>query len=188
MPEKSIYSANADLAPIVAASNVRVEEAAPLVRLSLRGGGVAASHAGAGIGVALPLEPLSSVAVDKAVAFWLGPDEWHLVIQEDDAAMVFERVETAIAGTPHSLVDVSERNRALIISGPKAAWLLNSQVFLDFDDTTFPIGTVTRTIFGKADIILWRQAEDIFVIEAWRSFMPYAIELLQEDSRELEAA
>lgn len=138
--------------------------------------------------MSLPLEPLTSVSTDKAAAFWLGPDEWHLAIQDDDAGATFERVKTAVADTPHSLVDVSERNRALIISGPKAAWLLNSQVFLDFDEAEFPVGMVTRTLFGKADIMLWRQAEDTFVLEAWRSFMPYVIELLQEASRELEAA
>ncbi|MXN64268.1 sarcosine oxidase subunit gamma [Stappia sp. GBMRC 2046] len=188
MPEKSVYSANAHLSPIVVTSNVRVEEAAPLVRLSLRGGEAAASHAGASIGAPLPLEPLTSTMADKAAAFWLGPDEWQIAIQEGDATAVFERVETAMADTPHSLVDVSERNRALIISGPKAAWLLNSQIFLDFDEAVFPVGMVTRTLFGKADIMLWRQSEDIFVLEAWRSFMPYVIELLQEASRELEAA
>ncbi|NRG19081.1 sarcosine oxidase subunit gamma [Rhizobiales bacterium] len=188
MPEKSVYSANADLAPIIATSRVRVAEAAPLIRFSLRGGEAAASHAGTAVGVSLPLEPLTSIATDKVAAFWLGPDEWNLVIQDDDARAMFERVETALADTPHSLVDVSDRNRALIISGRKAAWLLNSQVFLDFDEASFPVGMVTRTLFGKAEIMLWRQAEDTFVIEAWRSFMPYVIELLQEASRELEAA
>lgn len=188
MPEISIYSADPETAPTVETPHVRVEEAAPLVRLAFRGGGAAASYAGAGLGASLPLEPLTSISTEKAVAFWLGPDEWLLAVQEDDAQAVFDRVETATANTPHSLVDVSERNRALIISGPKAAWLLNSQVFLDFEESLFPVGMVTRTLFGKAEVMLWRKSADTFVLEAWRSFMPYVIELLQEASRELEAA
>ncbi len=38
----------------------------------------------------------------------------------------------------------------------------------------------TRTIFAKAEIVLWRTAPDAFRIEVWRSFAPYVLGLLDE--------
>ena len=38
----------------------------------------------------------------------------------------------------------------------------------------------TRTIFGKAEIILWRTADDAFRIEIARSLAPYMVEFLRE--------
>jgi sarcosine oxidase subunit gamma len=37
----------------------------------------------------------------------------------------------------------------------------------------FPIGMCTRTLFGKAEIVLWRTGEAQFHIEVWRSFAGY---------------
>jgi sarcosine oxidase subunit gamma len=43
----------------------------------------------------------------------------------------------------------------------------------------------TRTVLGKADIVLWRTAADSFHVEVWRSFADYASHFLAEASREL---
>jgi heterotetrameric sarcosine oxidase gamma subunit len=42
----------------------------------------------------------------------------------------------------------------------------------------------TRTLLGKADIVLWRTAADVFRIEVWRSFAPYVWACLEEARRE----
>jgi sarcosine oxidase, subunit gamma len=41
---------------------------------------------------------------------------------------------------------------------------------------------VVRTIFEKAEIILWRTGEQSFHIEVWRSFAPYVLGHLEESS------
>jgi sarcosine oxidase subunit gamma len=46
----------------------------------------------------------------------------------------------------------------------------------------------TRTIFGKAEIVLWRRGPRSFHIEVWRSFAPYLLACLQEALREYGAA
>jgi sarcosine oxidase subunit gamma len=43
----------------------------------------------------------------------------------------------------------------------------------------------TRTLFGKAEIVLWRQATDVFRLEVWRSFSLYVVQMLHEVAREL---
>jgi len=42
----------------------------------------------------------------------------------------------------------------------------------------------TRTVFAKAEIVLWRTAPDAFRIEVWRSFTDYVARLLGEAARE----
>ena len=42
----------------------------------------------------------------------------------------------------------------------------------------------TRTVFGKAEIVLWRTAAETFRIEVARSFAPYVWACLEEARRE----
>ena len=55
---------------------------------------------------------------------------------------------------------------------------------LDLDPAAFPVGMATRTLFTKAEIVLWRQGADTFHVEVWRSFAPYLHGLLAEAARE----
>ena len=94
------------------------------------------------------------------------------------------RLERALAGAPHALVDISHRQFALEISGPHASAILNGACPLDLDPSEFPIGMCTRTVFAKADIVLWRTRADAFHVEVWRSFAGYVSGLLAEIARE----
>lgn len=161
---------------------VTVRRGMPLARLAFRGDAVAAGKAGAAFGASLPLHPLASNCVGDRAALWLGPDEWLLLVRPEgneaaniDAAAreALSTIETALADVPHSLVDVSERNVSLILEGAGAADLLNTHVFLDLSNEAFPVGQVTRTLFSKAEIVLWRTGTERFVLECWRSFAPY---------------
>ncbi|ADZ70374.1 Sarcosine oxidase, gamma subunit [Polymorphum gilvum SL003B-26A1] len=58
---------------------------------------------------------------------------------------------------------------------------------IDLDPAAFPPGTATRTLFHKAEIVLWRTDEDVFVLEAWRTFLPYVEGLLADAALELSA-
>ncbi len=71
----------------------------------------------------------------------MGPDEW-LLIAEDDEAGLGAKLEAALAGVPHSLVDVSHRRCAIELAGAGAARLLNAGVPLDLDLAAFPVGMV----------------------------------------------
>ena len=83
-------------------------------------------------------------------------------------------------------VDLSDALIGLAIIGPKAAWCLNAFCPLDLD--TLSIGAATRTIFGKAPIILWRRAENHFQLEIARSFTPYVWSCLEEARREFRTS
>jgi heterotetrameric sarcosine oxidase gamma subunit len=126
----------------------------------------------------------AAVAGERA-AHWLGPDEWLLLAPEAEGPGVARELGAALAGLPHSLVGVGHRNTALTLSGPEAATVLNAGCPLDLDLAAFPVGACTRTVFGKAEIVLWRAAERTFHIEVWRSFAAYVWQLIEEARREL---
>ena len=146
------------------------------------------ADAGAAFGVALPVKPLASETAAKRAALWMGPDEWTLLAPEDELKSVFDGIESKLAETPHALVDVSDRSEAIIVSGEKAVWLLNTGIFIDLSVEAFPVGTVTRTVFHKSPVMIWRTGPDTFVVEAWVSFMDYVAGLLVQSAQELEAA
>ncbi len=93
-------------------------------------------------------------------------------------------LRAAIGATAHSLVDVSHRQVGLEIRGPRAERILNGACPLDLSVERFPVGMCTRTVFAKAEIVLWRTEASCFRIEVWRSFAPYTAALLQEIARD----
>lgn len=115
-------------------------------------------------------------------ALWLGPDEQLLLAP--DGADLAAALHAPLRDLPHSLVEVSHRQIALHVSGPHATALLNAGCPLDLDLDAFPVGMCTRTVLAKAEIVLWRTAENVFHIEVWRSFAPYVSSLLAEVARE----
>lgn len=46
------------------------------------------------------------------------------------------------------------------------------------------MGAVTRTVFGKIEIILYRVEEVTFRVECWRSFAEYAFGMLAEGAED----
>ncbi len=70
--------------------------------------------------------------------------------------------------------------QTLEITGHRAAWCLNAFCALDLDLHAFPIGMCTRTLIGKAEVVLWRIAAEVFHIDVPRSFVPYVWACLEE--------
>lgn len=174
--------------PLLSQADVSILKAVPVTRLSYRGREASLKAAGDAFGAPLPVTALSCEIAAKRAALWMGPDEWTLLAPEDDLTAVFEAIETGLGDTPHALVDVSHRSLALIVSGSKAERLLNTGIFIDLTLEAFPVGTVTRTVFHKAPVMLWRTGPDTFVVEAWVSFMDYVSGLLVQAGQELAAA
>jgi sarcosine oxidase subunit gamma len=115
------------------------------------------------LGHALPA-PLS--ATDAMLG--LGPEEWLLL------------AEPGVPQGPASLVDISDRYHVLSLQGPGVGELLNEGCPLDLADSAFPPGSCTRTLFGKAEIILWRPYAGEWRVLVARSFAAYLVALLRE--------
>lgn len=140
-------------------------------RLILRGAPAAITA----FGPATP-ERLRVTGAGTRAALWLGPDETLVLAPGADAAAL----QALPVSGPHSLVDISHRQTGLVLTGRLAALCLSSGCPLDLRLTAFPVGMATRTLFHKAEIILWRQAQEQFQIEVWRSYLPYLVGHLAE--------
>lgn len=166
------------------AAAVTLTPCPPAARFIFRGRPAGFDAAGAAFGVALPQTACRAATAGNRSALWLGPDEW-LLLAEDGATDAIEAAfAEGMAGYPHSLVDVGHRNTAIEIAGPAAADVLNAGCPLDLRPDAFPVGMCTRTVFAKAEIVLWRLEDQRFRVEVWRSFAGYLWGLLDEVRRE----
>jgi len=114
----------------------------------------------------------------------LGPDEWMLIGELPAAA------PTEAGGA--KLVDISHRDVAFELGGRAVRDVLATGIALDLDDEAFAVGTATRTLFAKAEIVLVR-CSDVeggarFRLECWRSFARYLAAHLRQSAALLGAA
>ncbi|MET0171725.1 MAG: sarcosine oxidase subunit gamma [Agrobacterium vaccinii] len=161
-------------------ATVSIKIAAPAYRLSLRAKADAVTELSQALDISLPQTPKTSTTSGLRAALWLGPDEW-LVIDQGESNLM-----EACAGVsaPHSATDVSHRNVAMTVSGKGAKATLNAGCPQDLSLAVFPVGACSRTLLGKAEVVLFRVTEDTFRVECWRSFADYVFGLLEEGARD----
>jgi sarcosine oxidase subunit gamma len=172
------------------ATTTWVQALPPATRYILRGGPDVMAAAGKALGLTISQTACRAATSANGTpvmpaALWLGPDEQLLLGPENSD--LAGALAPALRDLPHSLVEVSHRQTALQVSGPRAALLLNAGCPLDLDLSAFPVGMCTRTVLAKAEIVLWRTSQDVFHVEVWRSFADYVSGFLAEVARELDS-
>ncbi|WP_173932774.1 sarcosine oxidase subunit gamma [Chelativorans sp. Marseille-P2723] len=164
---------------LVEYAGITIKPAGTANRISLRAPQTSLAMLSEKLGLDLPQRPKSSTTKGTRSALWLGPDEW-LVIDEEVADLAGICSEVSVL---HSAVDISHRHAAIIVSGSCAEDVLNAGCPQNLSLGSFPRGAVSRTIFGKAEIVLWRRQEHEFRVECWRSFADYVFGLLEAAAR-----
>lgn len=163
---------------------VTLTPVAPASRLSLRVRDEAVEAMSSALGVTLPMVPKTSVSTGSRHALWIGPDEWLVIDDRADADLV---AAAGSSGVLHSAVDISHRNTAILVSGEGAEATLSAGCPQDLRLDVFPAGACSRTLMGKIEVVIWRQAESEFRVECWRSFAGYAFDFLSEAARDAAA-
>ena len=158
-----------DARRIVVPGRLLVQPAADMARLALRGD---ASALGAAFDLTLPTQLCRAAETDGHSALWLGPDEWLLLAPPGT-------LDADVSAEGAAVVDIGHRQVGLVLEGPGAMDALAAGCPLDLHPTAFPVGMCTRTVFGKAEIVLWRQDVERFHVEVWRSFAAYVHGLLE---------
>lgn len=161
-------------------ATVRITPAAPASRVALRAPQESLAALSTALGITVPNAPKTSGSKGGRSALWLGPDEW-LVIDENGADLM---AMFAGAGVLHSATDVSHRNVGIVVSGPGAELTLSAGCPQDVSLHAFPVGACTRTIFGKAEVVIFRTEDDTFRVECWRSFADFVFGLLAEGAED----
>ncbi|MFC3168885.1 sarcosine oxidase subunit gamma [Paracoccus fontiphilus] len=165
------------------ASPVVVEDLAPALRLSLRVKPAHRETLGRALGLDLPTRVGSRAAANGAEALCLGPDEWLIVAPE--GTDLASPARAAYADAPHSLVDISDREITLRLSGPAVLDLLAACCPRNI--AAMPVGAAARTVFDSATVILWRDGPTDFRMDVWRSFAPHVRSLLTQVRTEIAA-
>lgn len=116
--------------------------------------------------------------------FCLGPDEWRLKGPALAAklAAAFPSIDVPC---PHSLIDITHRDREIEVGGWHVLDLLAGGCPLDLE--RMAVGGVARSVFAAAQIVLFRREEMVFELTVARSYAPYVHGLLQKIARELHA-
>lgn len=141
----------------------------PLARYSMRAR--TAEYLDLCIDGALP----RSIGAISDGALCLGPDEWLW------RAPAGTKMPNSGGQAPVSIVDISERQIAISVSGAAAVEILQSGNPLDL--AKFAVGTGKRTVFEGVEVILIRESETRFVVEVWRSFAEFVWGVLVKAAR-----
>jgi len=122
----------------------------------------------------LPAKMLTTAAANDWSVLHMAPDEWMLLGAEDQSAALEAQFRNS-ALPAHSLVEISDRSRWLQIDGERAGRLLAGACPIDIDQ--MPEATATRTLFGKATIVLWKN-DGYYRISHARSYDAYVVALI----------
>lgn len=163
---------------------LRVERIEDCARFSLRVTDGNIALASKAFGCDLPRTIGATSDSGARLALCLGPDEWQLLAPLDGRDAIEAKFAALYPKMPHSLVDVSHREVGIVVEGTGATLALRSACPLDLRDMA--VATVTRTVFDKAQIILFREGENRFRIEVWQSFADHVWGILQAAGREIE--
>lgn len=155
-----------------------------LAKLVLRADPATAELAGQALGLALPGAINTALEDGSLRALRLGPDEHWLILPHPRLAPTLAALEEALADRHRALVDISARLVAIEIAGPHVRDRLAAACPLDLHPGSFGPDQATRTVFGKAEIVLDCLAPDQFRLLVNRSFAPYVHALLAQAGRE----
>jgi sarcosine oxidase subunit gamma len=161
-------------------ASVRLTPAPNASRVALRAPEASLRALSSALGVTIPVAPKTSGRNAGRSVLWLGPDEWLVIDESGDDPMP----ALARSGALHSATDVSHRNVAIVVSGPGAETTISAGCPQDLSLGAFPVGACTRTLFGKAEIVLFRTEDDAFRVECWRSFADFVFGLLSEGAQD----
>ena len=118
---------------------------------------------------------------------WLGPDEWLIVSDNDNA---FLKLQNKIKDIEASLTDVSENRTIIRILGNKVFVLLSKFLVLDLEKNLPTQSSCAQTLFVKVPILLVRNNSDTHKHEidifTNRSHANYVYNLLVDGTKNLD--
>ena len=106
-----------------------------------------------------PVIPNTKVSSDSITVYWMGPDEWLLLCDLEQAPIISEKIRQQLGTLHHAVTDVSDYYTTLQLSGPRSEELINRGCPQDLHTSVFPAGSITQTRFGHASILLDRQTD-----------------------------
>ncbi len=111
------------------------------------------------LGMPLPLKPNSYHEFESRRLLWLGPDEWLLICDLEDAEAWQGKLVQSLSDIPHAVTEISDYYTTLRLRGPDSTSLLRRGCPIDFHHTVFPTESIAQTRFGHASVLLIKYAD-----------------------------
>lgn len=143
------------------------------------------------MGFALPETANTANGKGNAVAFWLGPNEWQIVVHDaapDAGTRWLKTLREGLQGHFCAVVDVSHAQAVVVVTGPMTREVLERAVPLDMDPRAFKPGEVKQTLFGRNCGVTLHLLDDTPTVEIYcrRSFAEYIWIYLRDCARGAE--
>lgn len=140
------------------------------------------------MGFPLPETPNTAAGTDTAQALWLGPNEWQIVVHDNRPGAGREwvgKLRAGLEGIFCAVVDVSNAQGILRVTGPAAREVLERAVPLDMHERVFTPGQVKQTLYGRHCGVTLHLVDDAptFDIYCRRSFSEYVYAYLRDCAR-----
>ncbi len=148
-------------------------------------------------GFDLPTTANDTAGDADTIAFWLGPDEWWLVVPGPDPEAgpeLADKLRAALTGHVAAVTEVGESRTCIRVSGPRARALLQKGCPLDLHPRVFKAGACAQSILAKSGVTLHLFADEgaaqagaegpVFDIYVPRSFAEYLWAWLDDAAQE----
>lgn len=135
------------------------------------------------LGVTLPTAPGTWETNGVSNIYWLGPNEWLLVVEGGSEAEAEKHLREALKGHI-AIVDVSGGQTLINISGTGVETVIKKSSGYDFHPSRFGPGRCVQTTFAKATALVSKKADGSFDLVIRRSFADYLASWLLDAGHE----
>ncbi len=120
----------------------------------------------------LPVTPGYWSAAADASVYWLGPNEWLLLVAAGREADVQRNLRHTLSGH-FSIVDISGGQTLINLSGDAVDFVLKKSCTYDFHPLSFGQGRCVQTTFAKATALVARKKDGSYDLVIRRSLADY---------------
>ena len=120
----------------------------------------------------LPVQPGYWSAAPDASVYWLGPNEWLVIVAAGCEADVQRNLRQTLHGH-FSIVDVSGGQTLINLSGDEVDFVLKKSSAYDFHPLSFGQGRCVQTTFAKTTALVARKKDGSYDLVIRRSFADY---------------
>ena len=176
-------TATADQSP---KCGVVIQEQALRGHLNLRGDPddeMFRSGAAEALGLELPFVPGTCINSPQVSVYWLGPNEWLIIVPGGGEEEVQRRLRQILSGR-FSIVDVSGGQTLVKLSGPDVGNVLKKSSGYDFHPNCFAPGRCVQTTFAKATAVVSKNPDNSIELIIRRSFADYLFGWIVDAARE----
>ena len=120
-------------------------------------------------GIELPTAPSTWASEHSNALFWLGPDQWLLLVPHGTQAEMEAALREKLSGH-FAITDISSAQTVVELSGEGTEQALRMASPYDMDKLT--VGRAVQTVYAKTGVTLWRHNDAVRMIVR-RSFADY---------------